>query len=111
MPQILLTTTGRTTGTLHTVVIGAVPEGDGWAVIASYYGADVQPSWWLNLVAHPGATIQVDDQVIKVRMQAITNPADRERIWMTAVSRMKRYANYAKKTSRVFPLGLLRPVA
>jgi deazaflavin-dependent oxidoreductase (nitroreductase family) len=111
MQQILLMTTGRKSGKPHTVALGAVREGDGWAVIASYWGADVHPSWWLNLVAHPEATIQVDDQVIKVRMQEITNPADRERIWNLAVSRMKNYARYPKKTSRVIPLGLLRPIA
>jgi F420H(2)-dependent quinone reductase len=110
MPQILLTTSGRRTGRPHTVVLGAVREGDGWAVIASYNGSDVDPSWWLNLVAHPEATIQVDDQIIKVRMQEITNPADRERIWNAAVAQVNRYATYAKKTSRVIPLGLLRPI-
>jgi deazaflavin-dependent oxidoreductase (nitroreductase family) len=110
MPQILLTTTGRKTGKPHTVPLGSVREGDGWAVIASFNGADVHPSWWLNLVAHPEATIQVDDQIIKVRMQEITNPVDRARIWNTAVALVSRYATYAKKTSRVIPLGLLRPI-
>jgi hypothetical protein len=43
-------------------------------------------------------------------MQEITNPADRERIWNTVVASMKRYASYPKKTSRVIPLGWLRPV-
>jgi deazaflavin-dependent oxidoreductase (nitroreductase family) len=110
MPQILLTTRGRRTGKAHTVPLGAVREGDGWAVIASFNGADVHPGWWLNLVAHPEATIQVNDQVIKVRMQEITNPADRERIYSAAVSMVKRYANYPKKTSRVIPVGILRPI-
>jgi len=111
MQQILLTTTGRKTGQPHTVPLGAVPEGDGWVVIASFNGSDVHPNWWLNLVAHPQATIQVNDQVIRVRMQEITDAADRERIWKTVVSGMHRYASYPKKTSRVIPLGLLRPIA
>jgi len=111
MQQILLTTTGRKSGQSHTVPLGAVPEGDGWVVIASFNGNDVHPSWWLNLVAHPDATIQVNDQVIRVRMREITDAADRERIWKTVVSRLDRYASYSKKTSRVIPLGLLRPIA
>jgi hypothetical protein len=41
--------------------------------------------------------------------QEITNPADRERIWNNVVASSKGYANYPKKTSRVIPLGLLRP--
>jgi F420H(2)-dependent quinone reductase len=110
MQQVLLTTTGRKSGKPHTVPLGAIREGDGWVVIASYGGADIDPSWWLNMKANPNVTVQVNDQVIKARMQEITDPADRERIWNTVVSTMKGYANYPKKTSRVIPLGLLRPV-
>ena len=110
MQQVLLTTTGRKSGQPHTVPLGAVPEGDGWVVIASFNGADVHPSWWLNMLANPAVTIQVNDKVIKARMQEITDPADRERIWNTVVATLNRYASYSKKTSRVIPLGWLRPV-
>jgi deazaflavin-dependent oxidoreductase (nitroreductase family) len=110
MPLVLLTTTGRKSGQPHTVALGAVPEGDGWIVIGSNGGADVDPNWWLNMVANPNVTLQVNDQVIKSRMQVITNPADRERIWNNVVTSGKGYANYPKKTSRVIPLGWLRPV-
>jgi deazaflavin-dependent oxidoreductase (nitroreductase family) len=110
MQQVLLTTTGRKTGQPRTVPLGAVREGDGWVVIGSFGGADVHPSWWLNMVANPNVTLQVNDEVIKARMQEITNPAEYERIWNTVVSTMKGYANYTKKTSRKIPLGWLRPV-
>jgi deazaflavin-dependent oxidoreductase (nitroreductase family) len=110
MQQVLLTTTGRKSGQPHTVQLGAVREGDGWVVVGSNGGADVNPKWWLNMVADPNVTLQVNDQVLKARMQEITNPADRERIWNTVVADAKRYANYPKKTSRVIPLGWLRPV-
>ena len=111
MQQVLLTTTGRKSGRPHTVPLGAVPEGDGWVVIASNGGANVNPNWWLNMAANPDVTLQVNDKVIKSRMQEITNPADRERIWNNVVANAKGYANYPKKTSRVIPLGWLRPVS
>jgi len=110
MQQVLLTTTGRKSGQPHTVALGAVPEGDGWILIASNGGADRNPSWWLNMATNPNVTLQVNDQVMKLRMQEITNPADRERIWNNVVASGKGYANYPKKTSRVIPLGWLRPV-
>jgi deazaflavin-dependent oxidoreductase (nitroreductase family) len=110
MQQVLLTTTGRKSGQPHTVALGAVPEGDGWVVIASNGGAATNPSWWLNMVTNPNVTLQVNDQVMKARMQEVTNPADRERVWNTVVATMKGYANYEKKTSRRIPLGWLRPV-
>jgi deazaflavin-dependent oxidoreductase (nitroreductase family) len=111
MQQVLLTTTGRKSGQPHTVPLGAVREGDGWVVIGSNGGADVDPNWWLNMVANPSVTLQVNDDVIKARMQEITNPADRERIWNTVVASGKSYANYPRKTSRVIPLGWLRPAS
>lgn len=110
MQQILLTTTGRTSSKPHTVALGAVPEGDGWVVIASFGGADVHPYWWLNLVAHPDATVQVNDQVLKVQMREISDPDERARIWNKVVASAPNYASYQRKTSRVIPLGLLRPV-
>jgi deazaflavin-dependent oxidoreductase (nitroreductase family) len=108
---VLLTTTGRKSGRPYTVALGAVPEGDGWVVIGSNSGADVHPNWWLNMVANPEVTLRVNDKVMKVRMQEITNPVDRDRIWNNVVASGKGYANYPKKTSRVIPLGLLRPVS
>jgi deazaflavin-dependent oxidoreductase (nitroreductase family) len=110
MQQVLLTTTGRKSGRPHTVALGTIPEGNGWIVIGSNGGADADPNWWLNMVANPDVTIQVNDRVIHARMQPI-NPADRDRIWNTVVATSKGYANYPKKTSRVIPLGLLRPVS
>ena len=110
MQQVLLTTTGRKSGRPHTVALGTIPEGDGWIVIGSNGGADSDPNWWLNMVAHPDVTLQVNDQVLKARMQPI-NPADRDRIWNAVVATSKGYANYPKKTSREIPLGWLRPVS
>ncbi len=110
LQQVMLTTTGRKSGRQHTTVLGAVPEGGGWVVIGSYGGADVHPNWWLNLVANPQATLTVGDQTMRVRMQEVTDPAERQRIWDGLVAVSPGYANYLKKTSRVIPLGWLRPV-
>ena len=110
MRQVSLTTMGRKTGQPRTVDLGAIPEGDGWIVIGSYAGADVDPSWWLNMVANPDVTLQVDGQVIKARMQQVTDPQDRKRIWNNVIASNKGYAAYQKRTSRAIPLGWLRPV-
>ena len=106
MQQVLLTTVGRKSGKARTVQLGAVPEGNGWVVIASAGGSDANPSWWVNMVANPNVTVQV----INTRMQEITNPADYERIWNAVVANLGRYATYRKKTSRKIPLGWLRPI-
>jgi deazaflavin-dependent oxidoreductase (nitroreductase family) len=110
LPLILLTTRGRKTGRPHTVPLGAIREGDGWVVIGSFGGLDVDPGWWMNLMANPEASIQVDNRVVQVRMQQITDPNERQRIWRNVVAANPGYDGYTKKTSRVIPLGLLRPV-
>ena len=109
MQQVLLTTTGRKSGQAHTVPLGAVPQGNGWVVIGSAGGSDKHPQWWLNMVANPDVTLQVNDQVIKGRMQEISDPAEYERVWAKVVESGKGYANYPKKTSRKIPLGWIRP--
>jgi len=109
MQQVLLTTVGRRSGKPRTVQLGAVPEGDGWVVIGSAGGSDSDPNWWRNMVTNPNVTVQVNDKVIKARMEEIKNPADYERVWNTVVATSKGYANYPKKTSRKIPLGWLRP--
>jgi len=106
---ILLTTTGRKTGRPQTVPLNGLPEGDGFVVIGSNSGSDFDPGWWLNLVAKPDASIQVDDRVIRVRMEPVTDPAEHRRLWEIVVASMRGYAGYQKKTKRVIPLGLLRP--
>jgi F420H(2)-dependent quinone reductase len=108
---VLLTTRGRKSGQPHTVPLGAIPEGDGWVVIGSNSGKDVDPGWWLNLKADPNATVQVNDHVMTMRMREITDAAERERLWNAVVAQGKGYARYPTKTSRVIPLGLLRPVS
>src|SRR5207253_9748755 len=85
MQQVLQTTVGRKSGKARTVQLGAVPEGNGWAVIASAGGSDANTWWWVNMVANPNATVQVNGDVIKVRMQAITNPAEYGRLTTTVV--------------------------
>jgi deazaflavin-dependent oxidoreductase (nitroreductase family) len=110
LPLILLTTTGRKTGKPNTVPLGAVREGDGWVVIGSFGGADVHPSWWLNLLANPRATIQVNNQQLDVRMEEITEPDRYQRIWTEVVAHNPGYDGYTKKTARRIPLGLLLPI-
>jgi deazaflavin-dependent oxidoreductase (nitroreductase family) len=93
------------------VPLGAIEDSGGWVVIASNGGADRHPNWWLNLVANPNARLEVGDRKLNVRMEEITNPAERQRVWGRVLATMKGYGRYEKKTSRVIPLGLLRPVA
>jgi deazaflavin-dependent oxidoreductase (nitroreductase family) len=56
---IILTTTGAQSGEPRSVVLGYVRHGDRLLAIASNNGAPTAPAWYLNLLAHPTATIEL----------------------------------------------------
>src|SRR5689334_14694234 len=51
--MLLLTTTGRRTGRPRTHTLVYLRDGDRLLIVASNNGADRNPAWYLNLVAHP----------------------------------------------------------
>ncbi len=107
-PMLLLTTTGRRSGKPHTVPLLFLSEGDGWLVIASYGGRDHHPAWYLNLVADPSCTVQVDGK--SAPATATTLDADaRTQLWPKVVAAYDGYAAYQAKTERQIPLVLLTP--
>jgi len=109
IPIILLTTTGRKSGRAITSPLVSVRDGDAFIIIASAGGANQHPSWWLNLVANPEAVVQADDATIKVRMEEVTDPVDKDRLWMRMAGVFPGYNGYQRKTARIIPLALLRP--
>jgi deazaflavin-dependent oxidoreductase (nitroreductase family) len=109
-PAILLTTTGRKSGRPVTTPLLAQRDGDAFIVIASWGGADQHPSWWLNLLTNPAALVQDGDQEIRVRAGEVTDPTEKARLWRKMTAVYPGYDGYTRKTRRVIPLALLRPV-
>jgi deazaflavin-dependent oxidoreductase (nitroreductase family) len=56
---ILLTTTGRKTGTPRTAALFGFPTNGGWIVVGSRGGSGRVPDWARNLRAQPRTTIRV----------------------------------------------------
>lgn len=110
-PAILLTTTGRRSGRAISTPLISVRDGDSFVVIASNGGADRHPVWWLNLLANPEATVEAGSETIRVRAQEVRDPAERERLWRKMTQVYSGYDGYTRRTARVIPLALLRPVS
>jgi deazaflavin-dependent oxidoreductase (nitroreductase family) len=108
---ILVTVKGRTSGKPITVPLGTLREGSDYVVIASMGGADYDPQWWLNMLANPDVTVQDGDKILTGRVDPVSDPAQRAELWKKVTAVMPNYAGYEKKTSRVIPLGRIRPVA
>src|SRR5712692_12093532 len=80
LPMLLLTTTGRRSGQLHTTALTYLTESAHYAVVASNGGAPQHPAWFLNLRASPEAQIQVGSIAHRVRARQATGD-EHERLW------------------------------
>ena len=105
---LLLTTRGRKTGKLRTTPLCFLRDGDDLVVVASNGGMDWFPSWWLNLLRDPLATVQVGRWRGAVRAREAT-PEERARFWAELTSIAPGYEKYQERTARVIPLAILGP--
>ena len=53
---LLLTTTGRKSGTQHTTPVAYTPDGDRLLVYGSNNGGQSHPGWYFNLLAEPASS-------------------------------------------------------
>jgi deazaflavin-dependent oxidoreductase (nitroreductase family) len=75
-----LTTTGRHTGRHHSVIVGYFEDGPNLVTLAMNGWGDGEPAWWLNLQAHPDATIATVTGPRPVRGRAAAHE-ERSRLW------------------------------
>jgi len=75
-----LTTTGRRSGAQRSVIVGYVEDGPNLVTLAMNGWADAEPAWWLNLQAHPDATVDLVTGSRPVRARAAQGE-ERSRLW------------------------------
>jgi F420H(2)-dependent quinone reductase len=75
-----LTTTGRRTGRARSVIVGYFEDGPNLVSLAMNGWGEGEPSWWLNLKAHPDATVELVDGQRLVHCHAATGD-ERLRLW------------------------------
>src|SRR5690242_5020059 len=63
---LLLTTIGRKSGLERVTPLFYIPDEGRFLLIASNWGSEKPPLWWVNLQAHPQATIQVGRRQLSV---------------------------------------------
>ena len=102
---MLLTTTGAKSGQPRTAVLGFGKDGDRYVVVASGNGAPAHPAWYVNLQAHPTATVEVGSEKREMRART-ARKEERERL-----SAFVPYVETEqKKTSREIPLVVLERI-
>jgi F420H(2)-dependent quinone reductase len=75
-----LTTIGRRSGQPRRVLVGYFRDADNLVTLAMNGWGAAEPAWWLNLQAHPEATVQTRARTQAVRGRSAQG-AERERLW------------------------------
>ena len=75
-----LTTIGRRTGKQRSVIVAYFEDGPNLVTLAMNGWAEPDPAWWINLQAHPDATVDLKNGRCAVRGRAAVGE-ERERLW------------------------------
>ncbi len=75
-----LTTIGRRTGKVRSVMLGYYEDGPRLITLAMNGWAEPDPAWWLNLQAQPEATVTLKNGTRDVVARAATGD-ERDRLW------------------------------
>ena len=105
---LVLETQGRHSGRRRSVVLLYMPDGEHFVVIASNYGGERPPAWWLNLSAQPEALVHVAGRTVPVRARALDG-AEREAMLARVVTYNRQWRGYARTVRRELPIVRLEP--
>ena len=103
---LLLHTKGARTGESRIKPVAYTADGDRLVVIASKGGADTNPAWYHNLLAHPHIEVEVGTETFRVRAEVAREP-ERTRLYNKMVSEFPAFAEYPQRTKRVIPVIIL----
>jgi deazaflavin-dependent oxidoreductase (nitroreductase family) len=108
-PIVVITSVGAKSGKLRKNPVMRVERDGKYVAIASKGGADDQPEWYYNFVAHPEVDLQdgAEKQTYRAR---VLEGDERAEWWQYAVDTWPTYASYQEKTERQIPVFLLEPI-
>ena len=77
---LVLTTVGRKTGERREAILGYYEDGPNFVTLAMNGWAEPEPAWWLNLQAHPEATVELKTGTVAIRGRTAEGD-ERTRLW------------------------------
>ena len=105
-PALVLTTRGRRSGQMRSVVLPYFTFDGKSFVGGSKGGAPDDPDWIRNLRATPAATVHINRRAKSVITRFAT-PAERASLWRQLIAAAPTYDGYQKGTSREIPLVII----
>ncbi len=106
--MLRLRTVGRRTGEERIAILGYIEDGSNLVTKAMNGWADPEPAWWLNLLAHPDATVDLVDGSWPVHGRA-AGEDEQPRLWARWVVYNKLLDAYAAQRSRETQIVVLEP--
>ncbi len=107
-PLLVLHSTGARTGQERVHPMMYQDLDGAWAVFASKAGADTNPAWFHNLVAHPDATVEIGTETVAVTAR-VADDDERAPIWERQKAEYPGFADYEAATDRTIPVVILTP--
>ena len=107
-PLLLLHTIGARSGTERVNPMMYLDLDGHRYVFASKAGADTNPDWYHNLLAHPEVTVEEGTETYRATATPISGP-ERDRVYQEQARRYPGFAEYQSKTTRVIPVVEVTP--
>jgi len=104
-----LTTRGRRSGELRSVIVGYYEDGPNLVSMAMNGWGAAEPAWWLNLQAHPEATVELAGGIRRAVVGRAAEGEDRERLWQRWREIDKKLDGYAARRPRKTAVVVLEP--
>jgi deazaflavin-dependent oxidoreductase (nitroreductase family) len=102
-PIILVHHIGAKSGVERIAPLAYLRADDRLFVFGSKGGADENPAWYHNLVAHPKVTVELGIETFTVTASVLTG-AERDKYFALQAAAAPNFAEYARKTTRVIPV-------
>ncbi|HEY5630279.1 MAG TPA: nitroreductase/quinone reductase family protein [Candidatus Limnocylindrales bacterium] len=106
--MLRLRTIGRRSGEERIAILGYFEDGPDLVTMAMNGWADADPAWWLNLQAHPDATVDLPGGSRAVHGRA-ASPDERPRLWAMQAAYDKDLDAFAARRSRETAVVILSP--
>lgn len=110
LPNLMLTTTGRTSGLPRSTPLLCVPDGDRILIAGSYFAGPGEPLWVKNLEADPAVTAHFRGQTHALRARRLDGQ-ERAAAWPTMVRTWPNFTRYEQRTQREIKVFELVPEA
>jgi deazaflavin-dependent oxidoreductase (nitroreductase family) len=102
-PLVLLHHIGAKSGVERIAPLVYLAADDRLFIFGSKGGADENPAWYHNLIAHPKVTVELGTETFTVTASVVTG-AERDKYFAKQVAAAPGFGEYQQKTTRIIPV-------